>query len=148
MPRGEGRIGWYLVWAVAFGSVASSMYFVPGLLLAAAGSGGAGLVVALSIAFLGLVAKEAELTRRHPSGGGAVSQVREVFGERIGILVGLLLVLDLGLTVAVSVVAAVEQLGGPVLGLALGWLGVIVVINIVGVRGIVPAGLGIGLAEE
>ncbi len=145
MPRGEGRIGWYLVWAVAFGSVASSMYFVPGLLLAAAGSGGAGLVVALSIAFLGLVAKEAELTRRHPSGGGAVSQVREVFGERIGILVGLLLVLDLGLTVAVSVVAAVEQLGGPVLGLALGWLGVIVVINIVGVRGIVPAGLGIGL---
>lgn len=145
MPRGAGRIGWYLVWAVAFGSVASSMYFVPGLLLQAAGPGGAGLVAGLSIAFLGLVAKETELTRRHPSGGGAISQVREVFGERIATLLGLLLLVDLALTVAVSVIAAVEQIGGPVLGLALGWLAVIVAINIVGVRGIVSVGLGLGL---
>ncbi len=146
MPRGAGRIGWYLVWAVAFGSVASSMYFVPGLLLQAAGSGGAGLVGALSIAFLGLVAKEAELTRRHPYGGGGVSQVRETFGETTATIAGLLLLVDLSLTVAVSVEAAAEQVGGLGVPLALAALVVIVVVNVVGVRGIVVVGLVMGLA--
>ncbi len=157
MPRGAGRIGWYLVWAVAFGSVGSSMYFVPGLLLQASGSGAPGVVGILSIAFLGLVTKEAELTRRHPSGGGAVSQVREVFGERAATLVGLLLLLDLALTVAVSVLVGVQQLEGAlppaweagfgrvVPGLSLAWIAIIVVLSVVGVRGLVSTGLGIGL---
>jgi len=146
MPRGAGRIGWYLVWAVAFGSVASSMYFVPGLLLQAAGSGGAGLVGALSFAFLGLVAKEAELTRRHPYGGGGVSQVRETFGDSAATVAGLLLLADLGLTVAVSVQAATQQVGGRGIAPALLALAFVVSVNVVGVRGIVAAGLGIGLA--
>lgn len=146
MPRGAGRIGWYLVWAVAFGSVASSMYFVPGLLLQAAGSGGAGLVGLLSLAFLGLVAKEAELTRRHPYGGGGVSQVRETFGEDAATVAGLLLLADLCLTVAVSVQAATQQVGGQGIVPALVALLLVVLVNVVGVRGIVAAGLGIGLA--
>ena len=115
MPRGAGRIGWYLVWAVAFGSVGSSMYYVPGLLLHAAGPGAPALVGVLSIAFLALVLKEAELTRRHPSGGGAVSQVRETFGEVPAIAGGVLLLFDLALTIAVSVLAGVEQLDAAVL---------------------------------
>ncbi len=155
MPRGAGRIGWYLVWAVAFGSVGSSMYFVPGLLLQAAGSGAPAVVGILSIAFLGLVMKEAELTRRHPAGGGAVSQVREVFGEGPGAVAGLLLLFDLSLTVAVSVVAGLQQLEGALrasggLGGAMPWLAVgcvaaIVGMGVVGVRGVVSTGLGIGL---
>lgn len=155
MPRGAGRIGWYLVWAVAFGSVGSSMYFVPGLLLQAAGSGAPAVVGLLSAAFLVLVMKEAELTRRHPAGGGAVSQVREVFGDRVGTVAGLLLLLDLSLTVAVSVVAGLAQVEGAMRGTP--WLGAatplvaavcitgIVALAVVGVRGVVEAGLGIGL---
>ncbi|MSP56268.1 MAG: universal stress protein [Myxococcales bacterium] len=159
MPRGAGRIGWYLVWAVAFGSVGSSMYFVPGLLLQAAGSGAPAVVGLLSAAFLVLVMKEAELTRRHPGGGGAVSQVREVFGPALGTLAGLLLLLDLALTVAVSVVAGLGQLEGAMRGadalgphgfgvlplLAAVCIAGIVALAVGGVRGVVPAGLGIGL---
>ncbi len=151
MPRGTGRIGWYLVWAVAFGSVGSSMYYVPGLLLHAAGPGAPALVGLLSIAFLALVLKEAELTRRHPSGGGAVSQVRETFGEAPAIAGGVLLLFDLALTIAVSVLAGVEQLdaavplGSAVAAVTLVWLGVVVAANVIGVRGVVTTGLGIGL---
>lgn len=151
MPSGTGRIGWYLVWAVAFGSVGSSMYYVPGLLLHAAGSGAPAIVGLLSIAFLALVLKEAELTRRHPSGGGAVSQVRETFGDWPAVAGGVLLLFDLALTIAVSVLAGVEQLDATLpLGAAAGaltllWLGVVVAANVIGVRGVVTTGLGVGL---
>lgn len=151
MPRGAGRIGWYLVWAVAFGSVGSSMYYVPGLLLQAAGQGAPALVGALSVAFLGLVWKEADLTRRHPSGGGPVAQVRETFGPAASVVAGALLLLDLALTIAVSVLAGVAQMDGVVaLGAAFGgmvaaWLIGIVATNVVGVRGVVATGLGVGL---
>lgn len=116
MSRSAGRIGWFLVWAVVFCDIGTSVYYVPGILHATSGDQSALFVLATMAAFLLLSVKVVEITRRFPSGGGVVSLADRAFGTWWGCLGGQLIMVDYFLTVAISAASGVYYLNG-VLGL-------------------------------
>lgn len=107
MSRSAGRIGWFLVWAVVFCDIGTSVYYVPGLLYESTGDKAGFFVVTTMVAFVLLCLKVVEVTRRFTSGGGVVSLAHEVFGEWWGCLGGQLIIVDYFLTVAISAASGV-----------------------------------------
>ncbi len=140
MSRTAGRLGWMLVWAVVFANVGASVYFVPGFLRGGAGSQAGLYVLALMAALVVLARKEVETIRRFPSGGGAVSVAERAFGPWWGCLTGQLLLVDFFLTVAISAASALHYaaallpLGGSVLPAAVACLGLLCVVNVIGLK--------------
>lgn len=107
MPRGAGRIGWWLVWAVVFCDIGTSVYYVPGILSRDTGDHAGFFVVATMVAFVLLCVKQVEITRRFASGGGVVSVADDAFGPWWGCLGGQLILVDFFLTVAISAASGV-----------------------------------------
>jgi hypothetical protein len=71
-PRqAQGRIGWFLVWAVVFADIGTSVYYTPGILFSHPSVGRhTALFVALSLlVFVLLTRKYAEVAVRYPEGG-------------------------------------------------------------------------------
>lgn len=139
MSKGAGRIGWFLVWAVVFCDIGTSVYYVPGLLYGTTGDRAGFFVLATMLAFVLLCVKVVEVTRRFPGGGGVVSLAERAFSPFAGALGGQLIMVDYFLTVAISAVSGVYYLDsivhfGGVLLPTLACLTVLCGLNIVGVK--------------
>ncbi len=139
MSKGAGRIGWFLVWAVVFCDIGTSVYYVPGLLYGTTGDRAGFFVLATMLAFVLLCVKVVEVTRRFPGGGGVVSLAERAFSPFAGALGGQLIMVDYFLTVAISAVSGVYYLDsivhfGGVLAPTLACLTVLCGLNIVGVK--------------
>lgn len=139
MSKGAGRIGWFLVWAVVFCDIGTSVYYVPGLLYGTTGDRAGFFVLATMLAFVLLCVKVVEVTRRFPGGGGVVSLAERAFSPFAGALGGQLIMVDYFLTVAISAVSGVYYLDsivhfGGVLVPTLACLTVLCGLNIVGVK--------------
>src|SRR5919197_1432247 len=75
LEQAQGRIGWFLVWAVVFADLGTSVYYAPGILFSHPSVGRhTALFVALSLlVFVLLTRKYAEVAVRYPGGGGVVT---------------------------------------------------------------------------
>lgn len=151
MSRNAGRIGWLLVWAVVFCDIGTSVYYVPGLLYESTGDRAGFFVVATMLAFILLCVKVVEVTRRFSSGGGVVSLAHDVFGPWWGCLGGQLITVDYFLTVAISATSGVYYLdslfplGAGIVPAVLLCLGLLCILNIVGVKESATASLGLAI---
>lgn len=140
MPRSAGRIGWFLVWAVVFCDIGTSVYYVPGILYQSTQDRAGVFVVATMLAFVLLAEKVVEITRRFTGGGGVVSLADAAFGPWWGCLGGQLIMVDYFLTVAISAVSGVYYidsvfpLGGAVLPVTVVALAVLFFLNVVGIK--------------
>jgi len=140
MSRNAGRIGWFLVWAVVFCDIGTSVYYVPGLLYATTGDKAGFFVAATMAAFVLMCIKEVEVTRRFPSGGGVVSLAHEAFGPWWGCLGGQLILVDFFLTVAISATSgvwyidSVLHLGDWLVPTVMMCLGLLCTLNIIGIK--------------
>ena len=140
MAQSAGRLGWLLVWGVVFCDIGSSVFYVPGVLYGADGEAAGFFVLATMVGFMLLAAKEVEVARRYPAGGGVVSLAGQAFGPWWGSLGGQLILVDFFLTVAISALAGVHYLdlvlplGEGLLPLTLLALVALTLINIVGVK--------------
>ncbi len=140
MSRSAGRLGWFLVWAVVFCDIGTSVYYVPGILYGSTGDRAGFFVVSTLVAFVLLAMKYVDVTRRFPSGGGVVSVTDEAAGPWWGCAGGQLIMVDYFLTVAISAISgmyyidSVVHLGGNVLPATLGALAVLALLNIVGIK--------------
>lgn len=152
MSRSAGRLGWFLVWAVVFCDIGTSVYYVPGLLYHSTGDLAGFFVVSTMLAFILLCIKEVETTRRFASGGGVVAVSNQAFGPWLGCLGGQLIMVDFFLTVAISAISGVYyidsiyHLGGLVLPATLACLVVLCALNIVGIKESATASLGLAIA--
>ncbi len=70
-----GTLGPFLVWAVVFADIGTSVYYTPGILFQTPGVGRrAAVFVALTlVVFVLLTIKYAEVAWRYPEGGGVVT---------------------------------------------------------------------------
>ncbi len=140
MPRSAGRLGWFLVWAVVFCDIGTSVYYVPGILYGATGDRAGFFVLATMLAFIFLAGKVIEITRRFSSGGGVVSLADQAFGPWWGCMGGQLIMVDYFLTVAISAVSGVYYidsvipLGEAKLAVTVACLAVLCGLNIVGIK--------------
>jgi amino acid transporter len=140
MSRSAGRLGWFLVWAVVFCDIGTSVYYVPGILYGTAGDAAGFFIVATLVAFVLLAIKYVEVTRRFPGGGGVVSVADQALGPWWGCLGGQMIMVDYFLTVAISALSGVYyldsilHLGGEVLPFTLVCLAVLCLLNIVGIK--------------
>ncbi len=140
MPRRAGRLGWFLVWAVVYCDIGTSVFYVPGILWETDGEQAGFYVAATLAAFALLAIKVVDVTRRFPGGGGVVSVADRAFGPWVGCLGGQLIQVDYFLTVAISATAGVYYVDslvgfGPlVLPLAVACVAVLAALNIVGLR--------------
>ncbi|MGH3679320.1 MAG: APC family permease, partial [Natronosporangium sp.] len=130
----------------------SSVAYAPAqILMALSAAGGAAFVYApwaaagVVVVLLAVVASYRQTVRAYPSGGGDYEVVSGNLGSRAGLLAASALLVDYLLTVAVSVSAAVDNLGAIVdpvtshrTAFAVAVIGLLVAVNLRGVR---PRGL-------
>ena len=100
-----------LVWAVVFCDIGTSVYYVPGILYGQVGSLAPLFVMVTTIGFVLLATKYTEICWRHPEGGGVVSIATEAFSPSVGVLGGMLIIVDYFLTSAISSVSGIHYLG-------------------------------------
>jgi len=138
---GVRQLTWLLAWAVVFCDIGTSVYYVPGILYNMVGNLAPLFVAAVSVGFVLLALKYAEMVRHAPTGGGVVAIAEMAFGERFGALAGMLIVVDFFLTAAISSVSGFYYLSSafPSIGERIPlWasLGLITlaIVNIFGVR--------------
>lgn len=145
-----------IAWPVFASDPLSSVAYAPGqILMALSAAGGAAFVfapwvaVGAVIVLLTVVASYRQIVRAYPSGGGDYEVATTNLGRRGGLLVASALLVDYMLTVAVSVAAAVDNLGAMVpavashrTGFAVAVVGLLVAVNLRGVR---QSGLGFAL---
>lgn len=152
MSQRTGRIGWLLVWAVVFCDIGTSVYYVPGILYGTAGDRAGFFVVSTLVAFIFLAIRYVDVTRRFPGGGGVVSVADAAAGPWWGGLGGQLIMVAYFLTVAISAISglyyidSVVHLGGNVLPATLVALGLLGILNIVGIKEGAMVSLGLALA--
>ena len=151
--RGVGHLGPLLAWAVVFADLGTSVFYVPAILYAQVGELAPWFVSLVAVAFVFVALGHLEIAHRYPRGGGGVSAATEAFGPRVGVLSGALMVSAYLLTIAISVVTALQYVAaiGPfpyeipllsvVVILALG------VLNWIGVRELSRLALGLALAS-
>lgn len=152
MSRSSGRIGWFLVWAIVFCDIGTSVYYVPGLLYTTTGEHAGFFVLLTTLAFVLLCVKVVEVTRRFSGGGGVVSVADEAFGPWWGCLGGQMIMVDYYLTAAISAASgayyidSVWSLGGHVLGVTLAGLAMLGVLNVIGIRESARASMVLAIA--
>ena len=138
--RGQ-RLGPLLCWAVVFADIGTSVYYTPGILFGQVGVHAALFVSMTLIVFVLLSVKYAEVAIRYPGGGGVVTVATRAIHPFVGLLGGLLILVDYFLTAALSALSGVIYLtvvAGPlkpfVLVAAVGALVLLGLLNVVGVR--------------
>ena len=126
--------------AVAYGEIASSLYFALGVIALQALGLTAWVLLAVGLLFLLVAATYAEGTAAIPETGGAAMFVRRAFNDQAGFLTGWVLFLDYLIVIALAALFAPHYLGA-----ALGWdgiadapwdtvVGVAVVLVVAGIR--------------
>ncbi|MBI5431835.1 MAG: amino acid permease [Planctomycetes bacterium] len=132
-----------LVWAVVFADIGTSIYYVPGILYAEPSVRDLApfFVATALLGFVLLASKYTEICWRNPDGGGVVTIASQAFSPTWGAFGGLLICVDYFLTAAISTVSGLQYLGSvfPVLSEHVVWfavltLGVLAVVNIIGIR--------------
>ncbi len=100
----QGRLGFFLCWAVVFADIGTSIYYTPGILYNQPGIGTrAGLFVTLTlVVFILLTLKYSEVTYRYPQGGGVVTVSANAMRPWVGALGGMFILVDYFLTAAIS----------------------------------------------
>jgi amino acid transporter len=130
-----------LVWAVVFCDIGTSVYYVPGILYGQVGLLAPLFVIVTTLGFILLATKYTEICWRHPQGGGVVSIATDAFSPSVGVLGGMLIIVDYFLTSAISSVSGIHYLGSifpsvehSVVLVAVGFLFILAMINVIGIR--------------
>jgi len=152
---GGGRqLTWLLAWAVVFCDIGTSVYYVPGILYSHVGTLAPFFVLLVSGGFILLSLKYIEVVERTPRGGGVVAIGSLAFGERVGALGGMFILVDFFLTGAISSVSGFYYLSsvlpvveGNVPLFACGGLVFLAAVNIVGIRESATLSLVMALAS-
>ncbi len=110
--EGHARLGPYLCWAVVFADLGTSVYYTPGILFTTPGVGfHAALFVALTtVVFLLLARKYMEVCLRYPEGGGVVTVGARTLHPLVGVIGGMLILVDYFLTAALSALSGIIYL--------------------------------------
>jgi amino acid transporter len=110
--KSSGQLGPLLCWAVVFADIGTSVYYVPGILHDHPGIGSlaAAFVGLVSVAFVFLALKYADITARYPEGGGVVTVATHAFGPLVGCLGGMLITVDYFLTSSISSMSGIRYL--------------------------------------
>jgi APA family basic amino acid/polyamine antiporter len=149
-PKLPRTLGVGALFAACYGNVGSSIYYALGVTAAfALGLTPLALIVAGAI-FVTTALNYAEGTAAMPHAGGSSSFARRAFNEPIGFLVGWIQLLNYTATVSISAYTAISYLGdlgkyvGPLgsfkhvfswhIGAAVVLVGLLIVINIVGIQ--------------
>jgi amino acid transporter len=143
-PGGDGSLRQltpFLVWAVVFCDIGTSVYYVPGILYKQVGDTAPLFVFAAMLGFLFLAAKYVEICWRNPDGGGVVSVATQAFSPIVGCIGGLLITVDYFLTSAISSVSGIHYLGSVfpslddhVVALSIATLLLLAIVNTIGIR--------------
>lgn len=105
-----GHLGAFLCWAVVFADIGTSIYYVPGILYGQFGPRSAIFVLMTLFVFILLCVKYAEVTWRYPEGGGVVNVSSQALHPFVGLLGGLLILVDYYLTAGISALSGVFYL--------------------------------------
>lgn len=139
--EGARQLTWILAWAVVFCDIGTSVYYVPGILYLFVGDLAPFFVTLTALGFILLAVKYIEIVDRTPEGGGVVAITSMAFGERLGALGGIMLIIDFFLTAAISSASGFYYLSSVVPSFGqhvplYSCLGLIflAVVNIIGVR--------------
>jgi amino acid transporter len=108
--RGVGRLGPLLAWAVVFSDLGTSVFYVPAILYAQVGGMAPAVVLITTVAFIFVILEHLEIAYRYPKGGGGVAAAVDAFGARVGVISGALMVSAYLVTIAISVVSALQYI--------------------------------------
>lgn len=141
-PTKETRqLNWFLAWAVVFCDIGTSVYYVPGLLYGHVKDATPFFVLLTTGGFILLALKYIEISWRNPEGGGVVTITTKAFGPMWGCLGGMLITVDYFLTTAISSVSGFQYIGsafpsldGHIMLLSCIGIGVLALLNVVGIR--------------
>jgi amino acid transporter len=139
--RRRQRIGPFLVWAVVFADIGTSVYYTPGILYGRFGTRAAIFVAMTLLVFVLLAIKYAEVAVRYPEGGGVVTVSTRAFHPFVGLVGGMFILVDYFLTAALSALSGViylsvvfKSLGAAVVLGTIGALVILALLNLIGVK--------------
>ena len=139
--RRRQRIGPFLVWAVVFADIGTSVYYTPGILYGRFGTWAAIFVAMTLFVFVLLAIKYAEVAVRYPEGGGVVTVSTRAFHPFVGLVGGMFILVDYFLTAALSALSGViylsvvfKSLGTIVVIATVAALLILALLNLVGVK--------------
>lgn len=139
----SGHLGPLLCWAVVFADIGTSIYYVPGILHHLFGTRAAIFVAMVLVVFVLLCLKYAEVAWRYPEGGGVVTVASRALHPFVGLLGGLLILVDYYLTAGISALSGVYYLGvlvrplsgqGLATAVTVAALAGLALLNVVGIR--------------
>jgi amino acid transporter len=137
--RGAG-LGPVLCWAIVFADIGTSVYYTPGILFGRVGNHAALFVGLTLIVFVLLTIKYSEVSIRYPQGGGVVTVGADAANNFVGLIGGLLILVDYFLTAALSALSGLiyltviaPDLKGTVVALTVTALILIAVLNLMGI---------------
>lgn len=135
------QLNWLLAWAVVFCDIGTSIYYVPGILYGHVQNATPFFVLLTTGGFILLALKYIEISWRNPEGGGVVTITTKAFGPMWGCLGGMLITVDYFLTTAISAVSGFQYIGSVfsvldnyIVALACMGVGILAVLNIIGIR--------------
>jgi amino acid transporter len=141
IARRRQRIGPFLVWAVVFADIGTSVYYTPGILYGRFGTRAAIFVAMTLLVFVLLAIKYAEVAVRYPEGGGVVTVSTRAFHPFVGLVGGMFILVDYFLTAALSALSGViylsvvfKSLGAAVVLGTIGALVILALLNLIGVK--------------
>ena len=108
--RTRRRLGPFLCWAVVFADIGTSVYYTPGILYSQVGVHAALFVALTLIVFVLLTVKYSEVAIRYPEGGGVVTVATRALHPFVGLVGGLLILVDYFLTASLSALSGVIYL--------------------------------------
>jgi amino acid transporter len=139
--RRRQRLGPFLVWAVVFADIGTSVYYTPGILYGRFGTRAAIFVAMTLLVFVLLAIKYAEVAVRYPEGGGVVTVSTRAFHPFVGLVGGMFILVDYFLTAALSALSGViylsvvfKSLGAAVVLGTIGALLILALLNLIGVK--------------
>lgn len=106
------QLGWFLVFAVVYADIGTSVFYVPGILHSTIGNLATLAQVITTGVFISIALKYVEICHRCPDGGGVVSIVREAFSawEFLPLVGGSFITVSYFLTSAISGVSGLYYL--------------------------------------
>jgi amino acid transporter len=104
-------LGPALCWAVVFADLGTSVYYTPGILFKEVGAHATLFVSAALVVFVLLAFKYSEVTIRYPEGGGVVTVGTHAVNGFVGLIGGLLILVDYFLTSSLSTVSGINYIG-------------------------------------
>jgi amino acid transporter len=137
-----GNLGAFLVWAVVFADIGTSIYYVPGYLYSTGFlQRSAIFVLMVLLVFALLCIKYAEVTWRYPEGGGVVNVSSQALHPFAGLLGGMFIMVDYYLTAAISAVSGAlylalifPRVGPAVVGAVIAALIGLGLLNLLGIK--------------